>query len=312
MNTGSKAITENTIIKRGKSRATSFDPSDNPTCRRFFILWEPYFYIRVSSAIEDPLLLYPTECGINTCSSDYYISNYDQNSFLLCYLQQGSLVLNIPTGTHHLQSGDCYFIDTSRPHIYYNDSNLNNTMIFLHIGGNEVGKYYDYITKRSGTNIFHPDDSFVNDFRHFIIQFSTNNISDPLLVSSGIVNLLAKLDSKKDESSEHMNLVLSYIQNHYHEQISLDTLCSISNFSKSSLINRFKASFGYTPHQYILNTRLAMAYHKLNSSDINIDELAYSVGFNSSTAFIEAFKKKYNTTPRKLRATSKETIESLQ
>ena len=262
------------MIKRGNNKAKNFDPGSSPSCRRFFILSEPYFYIRVSSTVEDPLLLYPQECGLNTCSPDYFISNYDERSYLLCYLQKGSLVLNIPSGTYQLHDGDCYLIDTSRPHIYYNDSDLNNTMLFLHIGGQEVSKYYDYIIKRAGTNIFHPSDEFVNDFRHFVVQFSTKNLSDPLLVSSGIVNLLAKLDTPQDESTEHMNLVLKYIQEHYHEPISLDTLCILSNFSKSVLIKRFKESFGYTPHQYIVNTRLAMAYHKLNSSPLSIDELA--------------------------------------
>ena len=311
MSSKKESIPENKIIKRGQSKAKKYEAGSFPSCQRYFVVSEPYYYIRVSSTAENSLFLYPEECGINTCLPEYFTSNYNL-AYLLCYLEKGSLVLNIPTGTYYLHDGDCYFIDMSRPHIYYNNSNENNTMIFFHIGGPEAKRYYEYITQRADTNVFHPNEEFVNDFRHLVIRCCTKPNADPLDVSARIISLLSKLDTAPSENAEHIHSVLNYIQEHYNEHISLDTLCSASNLSKSSLIKRFKSSFGYTPHQYILNTRLAMAHHKLISSPLSIDEIAYSVGFNSSAAFIEAFKRKYGTSPGKIRAAAKESMDAIQ
>lgn len=292
------------VISRGQEHAKKYEQGSELTCQRYFVISEPYYYIRVSAAPTDPLLLYPEECGMNTCSPEYYTSNYYM-PYLLCYLQQGSLVLNVPNKTYFINAGDCFFIDTSHPHIYYNNSDANTSMLFMHIGGREAGRYYELITKKAGTNVFHPSDKFVSEYLHFIIRFCTNAISDPLLVSSGIINLLAQLSPDTKENKDNMDKVLNYIKENYDQDISLDTLCELANLSKSRLINNFKRAFGYTSHQYILNTRLAMAYHKLINSRLSIEELAFSVGFNSSPTFIEAFKKKYGASPGKIRSENK-------
>lgn len=297
----------NAVIGRGQEFAKKYERGSEIACQRYFVISEPYYYIRVSAAPADSLLLYPEECGMNTCSPEYYTSNY-YKPYLLCYLQHGSLVLNVPNKTYFINSGDCFFIDTSHPHIYYNNSGNNTSMLFMHIGGAEAGRYYDLVTEKAGTNVFRPDDKFVSEYLHFIISFCTNALSDPLAVSAGIINLLAQLCPGKNENKDNMDKVLNYIKENYNQDISLNTLCELANLSKSRLINNFKKAFGYTPHQYILNTRLAMAYHKLVNSRLTIEELAYSVGFNSSPTFIEAFKKKYGAAPGKVRSEARRPV----
>lgn len=278
--------------------------NDENRYQGFNITAEPFYKVRVAPFTGNKRFLYPDEIGITTCSPAYCISNYNLHPYLLSYIKQGTLGLSIPNHTYILHEGDCFFIDTSRPHIYYNASDKELTMVWMHIGGEDAGVYYDFLLERSKTNVYHPDEMFVNEFTQFVIEYCSNDISDPFAVSAGILHILAALETGQDEQENDMNTVINYIHEHYSENISLDTLCHIASMSKSRLISRFKDSFGNTPYQYIINTRLAMAYHKLICSRISIDELAYSVGFNSPAAFIDSFKKKYGMTPGRLRTSS--------
>lgn len=270
----------------------------------FNITAEPFYKVMASSFTGNRHFLYPDELGITTCSPAYCISNYNLHPYLLAYIKQGTLGLSIPNNTYILNEGDCFFIDTSRPHIYYNASDRELTMVWMHIGGEDAGNYYEYILERYKTNVYHPSETFVDEFTRFVMEYCTSEMSDPFSVSADILHILAGLESGQSIQEDDLSTVISHIREHYSESISLDSLCHIAGMSKSRFISRFKEVFSNTPYQYIINMRLAVAYHKLICSNISIDELAFSVGFNSTAAFIESFKKKYGITPGRLRTST--------
>lgn len=301
-------LNDKNIIKRGKNKAVRYDLPLSTSCLRYCVVNEPHYYTRIVSVPEDDLFLYPLECGITTCTPDYYIAN-NILDFELVYIEFGSMILKTSSGTYEIHSGECYLIDTTHPYIYYCNCPENHTLYFLHFGGKHAREYYQYIIERNNGPIFAPGLDFIDFFRQTIIHISSAAILDPFETSSRITALLSKLfDTLSSDGSDSLSTVVDYIKEHYPEPISINTLCEISSFSKSHLIKRFKSSFGCTPYQYILDVRLTAANRRLHSGDISINELAYAVGFNSSVSFIRAFKRKYNISPGSLRLSSKDLL----
>lgn len=103
--------------------------------------------------------------------------------------------------------------------------------------------------------------------------------------------------------SQHINLIaqqsfddiVSYIDTHYAEQISVDGLCNTFHYSRPTLFMHFKKEFGMGIIAYINNLRLEKSAVLLRS--YNVNETAKRVGFEDVNYFSRIFKKKYGMAP---------------
>jgi AraC-like DNA-binding protein len=67
--------------------------------------------------------------------------------------------------------------------------------------------------------------------------------------------------------------------------------------SRSSLYNKLLELTGQTPVEYIRSVKLDKAAVLLEKSDLNIAQVAYSVGFSTPNYFAKSFKAKFNMLP---------------
>ncbi len=81
------------------------------------------------------------------------------------------------------------------------------------------------------------------------------------------------------------------------ETFSVEELGSELNMSRSNLHRKIKALTGKSTTDFIRTIRLKEAAKKLISSNDQISEIAYKVGFNSSSYFIKSFKKEFKMSP---------------
>jgi AraC-like DNA-binding protein len=63
----------------------------------------------------------------------------------------------------------------------------------------------------------------------------------------------------------------------------------------------FKATTGWSPHQYVLHRRLARAQHLLRTTQMPIAAIAYEVGFGSQSHMTTVFRRLLQTTPSRYR-----------
>ena len=74
-----------------------------------------------------------------------------------------------------------------------------------------------------------------------------------------------------------------------------------SEYPKSIYIPFSKKNMGISFGNYLENIRLKKATDLIMTSNITITEIASQTGFNSQNTFYKAFKRVYNTTPRKFK-----------
>ena len=67
--------------------------------------------------------------------------------------------------------------------------------------------------------------------------------------------------------------------------------------SRTQLHRKLKAITGMSASEFIRSQRLKLAIGLLKESDATISEIAYQVGFNSSSYFSKCFKEVYSCTP---------------
>lgn len=112
---------------------------------------------------------------------------------------------------------------------------------------------------------------------------------------------MAHRDSRL-EYVARMHRVLEHIDRELDQQLELDVLARVANFSPFHFHRLFTAWFGETLGDYVRRRRLEMAALRLVAQPrLPILQVALSVGFGSTEAFARAFKIRFGSTPTQWR-----------
>lgn len=111
----------------------------------------------------------------------------------------------------------------------------------------------------------------------------------------------AKTPQKNSQTPNRMAIFLQYIDFHYMEDLSLETLAKSANVSKSECLRCFKATLQTTPYKYLVEYRLSKAANLLKNTDLPIEVIASRVGFAHVSHFGKCFREKTGFSPSSYR-----------
>ncbi len=95
---------------------------------------------------------------------------------------------------------------------------------------------------------------------------------------------------KQTENSQIFLSVCNYINEHFHENITLEQVADQAGFSKFYFSRIFKQYTDISFYQYLNRKRIMHAASLLMEPDISVSEVAKRCGFDSISAFIRMFK----------------------
>ena len=104
-----------------------------------------------------------------------------------------------------------------------------------------------------------------------------------------------------DLSDKRLERVLDYMQHHCLEPLTLDELSKEAGISRFHFIKKFREKFGTTPHQYLIQLRMAAAATMLKNENRTVADVAQACGYRSPAQFCGAFRKHYSQNPREYR-----------
>lgn len=104
-------------------------------------------------------------------------------------------------------------------------------------------------------------------------------------------------------SNEKILAILTYLNEHLTEDISIEDISSRFFLSRSYLMHTFKDQTGYTIGGYISSKRLLLA-RELIANGTPITEVCYACGFKNYSTFSRAYKKSFGEAPRDFRQSS--------
>ena len=110
-----------------------------------------------------------------------------------------------------------------------------------------------------------------------------------------------RLTPSEEKSLEKLKFIIQYIQNHYSDPITIETMAQLCHYSTSHFMKFFKTHMKTSFIHYLNDYRLTMAHQLLGASSDTILEIAEQCGFDNLSYFNRLFKKKYGVTPREIR-----------
>ena len=111
----------------------------------------------------------------------------------------------------------------------------------------------------------------------------------------------APVTFNRDKSLDKVKQIVSYIESHYTEPITVQSTADYLGFSESHFMKFFKQHLHTTFTSYLNGYRLTIAARLLLTEDDSILSISERTGFNNLSYFNRLFKKEYQMSPRAYR-----------
>lgn len=217
---------------------------------------------------------------------------------------EGKGTLNINNTTYEVSAGDIFFTPPDIELSYYPDDNDPWKYIWFDFDGKNSKKYAEMLG--FSDNNFHIRTNSLKNMLPLLqtvfINYIENISVDYYEVLSIFFKLIAIGTQIKNTSGSHLKKsILTYINYHFKRTtLTVNEICSYFNISHSYLCKLFQDD-NYSVKSHIVNSRINEACKLLETTDLRINEIAYSVGFSNDIHFMKMFKKSIGITPSQYR-----------
>lgn len=280
-----------------------------------------YFELKKHGTDDVPVELYEGDCSIY---KDCYIHWHEEMEIV--YVEEGKAYISINDKNIYGNKGDLIFIEKGAVH-YIKSPDENNTLKFRTLVFNlsilrlneENYCQKQFISplmncKVMFKNIITSKDEnyskIISAYITLIDTFKSKESYYQLHIISLFYNLfyemlagghLLQRESKSRKNQRAIKQCLAYIDQNFHNRISVRDLAEMINFSEDYFIHEFSKFMGKSPISYLNSVRLDKAKMMLNSTDKSIDDIAFDSGFQTTSYFIRLFKKQNGITPLQYR-----------
>ncbi len=262
------------------------------------------------SAYAKEHYLYVQEIGTLKSLIPHTSSRKNLNSLLFFVVLEGEGYVEYEGSSHALKSGDCIWLDCSKPYSHKSSIELPWTLMWVHFWGREALSFYQNFIEKGNTFLFRPGNTypFTNTLTRLYREQSRKDSLVELVSHNYLTDIITSIYLENDNTHagnlhipEKFSKIRSYIDENLDNKLELDFLAKEFYISKYHLSREFKKFFGITIGEYILKQRISKAKSLLRFSELSVNDIAFRCGFSDVGYFTKVFKKEEKTTPLKYR-----------
>lgn len=246
------------------------------------------------------------QTGWQACSPNHSYGYAVRDHYIIHYITKGSGQYHVGNKTFRLSKGDGFLICPSIDSIYRASDSDPWEYYWVGFYGTEAKRLLESAQLTLNNPVFHDEEEeFIGYFK--CLYESSKNINKTELSTLGYLYLImSKLieqqesnDRKKSAGSDsYVQKSINYIQNNYsNPAISINEIAQFLGIDRTQFFRHFKQYTGISPQQYLINFKMAKACEQIKSTDLPIEEIAHSVGFQHLSYFSKVFKKQFQLSP---------------
>lgn len=255
------------------------------------------------SKLAKQLYFYPTWCGHYFCSSNYYMKRDSYPPLLVVFVREGKFHFEYREKSFDAEKGDVVLIDCREPHYYRAYDGLE--FLYMHFDGSNSHEICQHILEQRGALIRRDNNVLIGRQLYNMVDFYVHDGIETMFQSSmriyHIFEYLLAPDITNTVNDNPIDQAIRYIRSNVGKEISLNMLAEIANLSPFYFAHSFKEQTGFAPMEYVINTRIEHAKVLLARTSKSVAEIAYEVGYSSSSSFINIFVKKTGLSPKQYR-----------
>ncbi|MBT2720537.1 AraC family transcriptional regulator [Bacillus sp. ISL-46] len=257
------------------------------------------------SSIARNTFFYVQEIGSFQTKPNYFTEREHLPSYLIVFTRGGKGYLTYDNKKYTLLPNQIFFIDCMNYHYYETDKKELWDIIWVHFNGPASQGHYHYFQRHESPVVSVPENSHITQIMSNLLDVQqTHDFHKEPISSKLITDLLTELIFAANTTipsgaliPDSISSIMKELEKRFNARISLDQLASAHAISKFHLVREFKKYTGITPNEYLINCRISYAKKLLKYSDLSVSEIAYSVGIDNVSHFINLFKSREQITP---------------
>ena len=263
----------------------------------------------------------PVKCSQTSQKHDkgYVVPMHFHPELEFLIVESGSVSNKLEGESHVTRVGDIIFFNKRVPHATeFIQHGTSQKMVQFKVPSTFRGsfRYLSDILSRTVVPafVFHPDDADYAELREhlwdLLVQDADTDVAADYRTTADIyyiISLLHRRGFLVDERAafdfgqlQKLVPLFEYVDEHFSEQISLDSCAELLCLNKSYLCRLFRSATGTTLSDFINFVRVSHS-EELLAGDMNLSEIAYSVGFTTLAYFHRTFKKYKQMSPSEYR-----------
>lgn len=279
-----------------------FNPQSS-SVRSSRILYTPSTFARSS-------LLHLQEVGSLQAIQPHTSKRERLKSYLCFMVEDGEGELVYEEKRYALKAGDVVFIDCRKAYSHSTGEKLW-FLRWCHFYGPSMPAIYAKYCERGGEPVIHTADA--SQYTELLSEIyniagSSDYIRD-MRINERLNTLLTLLmesswhqgSSSKASRKIEISRVKTYLDEHYSERLSLESVASHFFINKHYLARLFKGQYGVTLVTYLQQVRITHAKRMLRFTDKSIEEIGLECGIGELNYFSRVFKKLEGISPSEFR-----------
>ena len=242
--------------------------------------------------------------GLGTVEKGTYTAPHFHRCVEIIYFVNGSAKVNIDNETFDIKQDEILYCKRCSVHEITYDYSTSILLIIPPKYSND----FEHIFQEKSTPALLSDVEFNKTLKDFFIHLSNQTETSDMVIKGYVNIILGKLfehyPNKKIENPSNIDLiinVLNYVDKHYTENITLDSISKRFGYNKYYFSRLFNNIIGENLTSYINGVRLRNLITKARTlNKPNFSELILDYGFESFSTFYRTCYQKYNVAPKEL------------
>lgn len=214
----------------------------------------------------------------------------------LLWVTQGTGIFQMNGKTVKLNQGEGFFCKRTIPHHYEKSGSVFSTRWITFLGGEGAMEYYQ-IPDAFMFTVFPALTASVDELDRFCAGSSTV-LSRSAAGYSFFTDFLRQVFEPSSSPAARIRL---YLENHFNQPLSLETIAGQVGMNRFSLCRYYKENQGITVMEQLKRIRIAKAKQFLRLTSCSIEEIGSLCGYESPSYFGKIFREETGQSPREYR-----------
>lgn len=253
--------------------------------------------------------------GYEKCHAGYQWGPGVRDHYLIHHIIRGKGCYTVGKRSYHLGAGDTFLLFPNVEAVYRADTDDPWEYAWVGFAGNDAYSMIagtDFSYEEPVLNQTAISQELVQKIRA-VYEVNGNTFEDAVSMTGELYSLMGFLMKHSSQRKKNENYQLNYVERarkymeeKYSYPITVEDVAAYTGISRSYLFRLFCSVEKKSPKEYLLECRIRQAGQLLRQTDLSVQSIAHSVGFEDNLYFSKVFKKYKSCTPSEYRRMRRE------
>ena len=245
-------------------------------------------------------------CGYAKCSPLHSFGPAVRPNYILHYIMEGKGKFLVNGEEYNLQKGQGFLIEPEVQTFYQADEEVPWTYLWIGFGGKKAEDYLRDLGLNKEQLIFQCGcGEELKQIVYSMLKHRKYTAANEYFLEGLLYTFFGTLKENMEiagnagekDGNLYVRKAVEFIQNNYADPVRVKDIADYVGVNRSYLYTLFQDNLQLSPKEYLTNFRLTRAAELLQLTDLSVETVAMSCGYQDALGFSKIFKAKMGITP---------------